>query len=197
MISGFGTVTDKWVDKSSVSTKQSETTKKSSSQQEKTDTIEIGQSDQYSVTYTKTAGKKTAAADIEALKAQAERATENLRTLVEKLLLQQSQKSGANGTEKTDLSGQDVTAQAQLSISDEGDYGVEAVSDRIVDFAVSICGNDTTKLEELKSAIDKGFAEAEKKFGGELPDICMKTYDAIMKKLDDWAGVCTDGEDLT
>jgi hypothetical protein len=37
--------------------------------------------------------------------------------------------------------------------------------------------------------VENGFQEALDAFGGRLPDISYDTYDAVMKKLDDWAGV--------
>ena len=73
-------------------------------------------------------------------------------------------------------------------ISEDGPFGVKAVSDRIVDFAIAVSGNDTSKLGELKAAIDKGFEKARDAFGGTLPDICNRTYDEAMRKLDEWAG---------
>ncbi len=77
-------------------------------------------------------------------------------------------------------------AKAQELISDEGYLGVEQTSDRIVQFALSIIGNDPDKLEEIKASISKGFQMAAKALGGTLPDISMKTYNAVMDKLNAW-----------
>lgn len=75
-------------------------------------------------------------------------------------------------------------AQAQADIAEDGYWGVEATSSRIVDFAVALCGDDKDKLEEMKAAFEKGFKEAEKTWGGELPDICQRTYDKVFEKFD-------------
>ena len=75
-------------------------------------------------------------------------------------------------------------AQAQADIAEDGYWGVEATSSRIVDFAVALCGDDKDKLEEMKVAFEKGFKEAEKTWGGELPDICQRTYDKVFEKFD-------------
>jgi len=147
-----------------------------------TDVVEIGSNSQASVVYSKADAKKADLVDIEALQQQVDNATENLRNIVQKLILQQGQKT----TSATSMYN-DAVEQANLAISEEGDYGVEAVSDRIVDFAIAVAGDDKTKLEELKAAIDKGFSEAGKTIGGELPDICNQTYNAIMEKLDNWS----------
>ena len=75
--------------------------------------------------------------------------------------------------------------EAQELIGPDGALGVEAVSQRIVDFAIAISGGDKSKLDTLKKAINQGFKEAEKILG-ELPDISKQTYDRIMEKLDNW-----------
>ncbi|MDB4444044.1 hypothetical protein N9174_01745 [bacterium] len=82
----------------------------------------------------------------------------------------------------------DLTPQkARELISEDGFLGVDRTSDRIVQFAISISGDDPAKLEEIKASIDKGFQMASKALGGTLPDISMKTYDAVMDKLNAWA----------
>ena len=78
-------------------------------------------------------------------------------------------------------------AEAQELISEEGYLGVEQTSDRIVQFALSLIGNDPDLLEEIKASINKGFEIAANALGGTLPEISMKTYDAVMDKLDTWA----------
>lgn len=83
---------------------------------------------------------------------------------------------------------------AQELISEEGYFGVEQTSQRIVDFAINAFGDDPTKLTQMKDAIDKGFKEAAEAFGGMLPEISHQTYAAIMDKLDDFAGAGNGGE---
>ena len=77
-------------------------------------------------------------------------------------------------------------AKAQELISEEGYLGVEQTSDRIVQFALSIIGNDPDKLEEIRASISKGFQLAAKALGGTLPYVSMKTYNAVMDKLNAW-----------
>ena len=72
-------------------------------------------------------------------------------------------------------------------VKDDGYFGVEQTSDRIVDFAVSIAGNDPARLDAIKQGVEQGFQEALDAFGGWLPEISYDTYDAVFKKLDDWA----------
>jgi|GEM_PF-1714905 len=82
----------------------------------------------------------------------------------------------------------DLTPEkARELISEDGYLGVEQTSDRIVQFALSLSDNDPSRLEEIKAGINKGFQMAANALGGTLPDISMKTYDAVMDKLNAWA----------
>ena len=56
----------------------------------KVDTVNLGTRQEESVTYANVTSKKLSASDIESLKAQADAATENLRKLVEELILKQN-----------------------------------------------------------------------------------------------------------
>lgn len=75
-------------------------------------------------------------------------------------------------------------AQAQADIAEDGYWGVNQTSDRIVDFAVALAGKDPEGLEKMREAFKKGYADAEKTWGGELPEISKKTFDAVMDKFD-------------
>lgn len=77
--------------------------------------------------------------------------------------------------------------EARKLISADGYWGVEQTSDRIVEMAVALGGNDPEKLAEIKSGIKKGFQMAAEALGGSLPEISMQTYDAVMEKLTAWA----------
>jgi hypothetical protein len=79
-------------------------------------------------------------------------------------------------------------AEAQALISEDGYWGVNQTSDRIFEFATAGAGGDPAKLEAIKAAIEKGFGMAAKSLGGSLPEISSKTFDAVMKKLEAWAG---------
>lgn len=129
---------------------------------------------------------------IERLKADAEARNAQLRSLVEKMFLEQG---------KTLLAGDNIyellrtgkvnvdheTAQkAQQEISEDGYYGVEQTSERLVSFAKALSGNDPEKAEMLMDAVKKGFEQATKAWGGELPDICKKTLDTTLEKLTKW-----------
>ncbi len=81
---------------------------------------------------------------------------------------------------------EDVRLEAQELISENGEFGIEKTSERILDFAKAISGDNPKKAAILRDAIDKGFKEAERMFGGELPQISKDTYARVMEKLDAW-----------
>ena len=130
---------------------------------------------------------------INKLKADAEARTAQLRSLVEKIMLGQGNAIGTaddmwsflrTGNFTVDA---ETKAQAQADIAEDGYWGVEQTSDRMIDFAKALSGGDPDKIEEMREAFQKGFKMAEEKWGGELPEISQKTYDATMEKFDAWA----------
>jgi hypothetical protein len=111
---------------------------------------------------------------------------ELLRSLVIKTLQEQQvplQISAGGGIDFNSM----TVEEAQTLIAEDGYFGVEQTSERIVDFAINGFGQDPTRLEEMINAIDKGFQDAQQAFGGTLPEISQQTYDAIMQKLDAFA----------
>ena len=76
-------------------------------------------------------------------------------------------------------------AQAQADIADDGYWGVSQTSQRILDFATALTGGDPDKIDAMQAAFKKGYEKAQKTWGGQLPDICQKTYDAVLKGFDD------------
>ena len=140
--------------------------------------------------------KKTYTPDtnlINKLKADAEARTQQLRTLVEQLMSKQATTYGNANDIWSFLRSGDFTvdaatkAQAQADIAEDGYWGVKQTSDRIVQFATALTGGDPDKIEEMREAFKKGYAQAEETWGGELPEISKQTYDAVMEKFDQLA----------
>ena len=77
--------------------------------------------------------------------------------------------------------------QAQKDIAEDGYWGVNQTSDRIIDFAKALTGGDPSKIEDMRDAFKKGYEQAEKTWGGKLPEISKQTYDAVMEKFDKMA----------
>ena len=79
-----------------------------------------------------------------------------------------------------------TAAQAQQEISEDGYWGVKQTSDRLVEMAKALSGGDSDKADAMIAAMEKGFKQATKAFGGNLPDITRQTVDAATQKLNDW-----------
>lgn len=84
--------------------------------------------------------------------------------------------------------------KAEEAISEDGYWGVKQTSDRIVEFAKALAGDDVSKADKLLKAFDKGYKEATKTWGKELPDISKKTYDEVHKKFDEWKAKASNPE---
>ncbi|MBZ7938550.1 hypothetical protein H2277_01900 [Campylobacter sp. W0014] len=70
-------------------------------------------------------------------------------------------------------------------VSEDGFFGVDNTANRIADFVINGAGNDVDKLKEGLDGIKKGFEQAEKMWGGKLPQISQDTMDAAIKKVTD------------
>ena len=136
------------------------------------------------------------------LKADAEARTAQLRSLVEKLMAGQGNAIGTADDMWAFLRKGDFTvdaatkAQAQADIAEDGYWGVTATSDRILDFAKALTGGDPSKIEEMREAFEKGFKQATETWGGELPEISQKTYEAVLSKFDAWAAEANGTADI-
>ncbi|SFR68942.1 hypothetical protein [Anaeromicropila populeti] len=86
----------------------------------------------------------------------------------------------------------EVVKQAQEDISEDGYWGVEKTSDRLVNFAIALSGGNPDKADEMIAAIQEGFSQAAGAWGEDLPELCQKTYDATMEKLDAWKNSVTE-----
>ena len=140
----------------------------------------------------KTTGTRSNAAIVAQLKADAEARTAQLQSLVEKMIAKQGQTLGkaddtwsflAKGNLKADP---ETIAQAKKDIAEDGYWGAEQTSERILSFAKALAGDDPDKAEELLNAFKKGYSQATKTWGGELPSLCSDTYDLVEKKFNDW-----------
>lgn len=129
---------------------------------------------------------------ISQLKADSDARAAQLQDIVQKMMQQQGTAIGQADSiwqflaEGKFTVSADVKAQAQADIADDGYWGVEKTSDRILDFAKALSGNDPKKADEMLNAFKKGFEQATKSWGKSLPDISKKTYDAVIQKFDAW-----------
>ena len=139
---------------------------------------------------------KNNAVDREAIIAQMKADTEARMAQMQDLVRKMMQGQG-NALAQTDdiwsfLASGDYTVteaaklQAQEDISENGYWGVEQTSQRILDFAKALSGGDVSKADLLLDAFKKGYEEATGAWGKELPDISKKTYEAVEEKFAAW-----------
>ncbi|MBQ9492423.1 MAG: hypothetical protein IJR54_01645 [Oscillibacter sp.] len=81
----------------------------------------------------------------------------------------------------------ETQAAAKEAIADGGYWSAEKTSERFIKYAKALTGGDPAKAEAMREAFRKGYKEAEKAWGGQLPELAQKTYDATMKLFDEWA----------
>ena len=79
-----------------------------------------------------------------------------------------------------DLSPQEATDL----VSENGFFGITQTSDRVSNFVFSFAGDDLEKLQKGRDGIVKGFDEANKMFGGNLPEISYKTQERTLALID-------------
>ena len=82
--------------------------------------------------------------------------------------------------------------QAQQMVSDEGFFGVQKTTDRIMGFAKALVGEGASEkqINQMRAAIQEGFDQVARMFGGfdNLPEVTRNTHAAIMKQFDEWLG---------
>ena len=148
-----------------------------SAETEKTDTVTAKQKNE---------------AIISRLKADAEARTQQLQQLVQQMISKQGNAYGqANDMWKFLASGNFTVdartkAQAQADIAEDGYWGVKQTSERIFDFAKALSGGDMDKMKEMQAAFEKGFKQATKTWGKELPQISQDTRSAVNKLFEDF-----------
>lgn len=145
--------------------------------------------------------KQKKEAIISKLKAETEARTQQLQQLVQQMISKQGNAYGqANDMWKFLASGNftvdaQTKAQAQADIAEDGYWGVKQTSERIFDFAKALSGGDMDKMKEMQEAFEKGFKQATKTWGKELPQISQDTHDAVNKLFEDYyAGDQKDAE---
>jgi hypothetical protein len=75
--------------------------------------------------------------------------------------------------------------EAQALISDEGFYGVPKTAERMAQFVIQGAGEDEGLLQAGRAGILKGFEEAQKLWGGELPEIAQRSLEEALKQIDE------------
>jgi hypothetical protein len=92
-------------------------------------------------------------------------------------------KKFANGEFKVDEA---TRKQAEEDISEDGYWGVKQTSQRLFDFASALAGDDVDKMKEMQAAVEKGYKQATKAWGKDLPSISSDTLSATNKLFEEY-----------
>lgn len=169
--------------------------------------------DEEAVVFEKSDDKKNASTNqiynkdavVAKLKADQQSRLDSLQSLVSKLLNKQGSTFDlANGTglaakfrEAAKNADPSTIKAAQDSISEDGYWGVNQTSDRLVSMAIALSGGDTEKADEMMAAIEKGYKQATNAWGEKLPQICQDTMEATRQKMNDWKNGVTTAADYS
>ena len=136
-------------------------------------------------TYSASATRATYTPDTETIERLKSENEQRMANLVKQMLGQQiDEYQMGNSLSTGDFTADEETVkQAQADIADDGYWGVEQTSDRFVQYATALTGGDPDKLDSMIEAFEKGYAEAEKAWGGELPELSQRTREATLKKF--------------
>ena len=134
------------------------------------------------------------AAIVSQMKADVDQRQKQMLDLVQKTLSGQIGtygKANENDIWKTLASGNFMVdaatkAQAQKDISEDGYWGVKQTSQRLFDFASALAGDDVEQMKKMQAAMEKGFKQATKAWGRDLPSISRDTLDAANKLFDEY-----------
>lgn len=190
-VNGISNVTQTY-DSASTTKAQSSTSQKTeeTKQNNAENTVAVYDKSEQTVDKKKIYTKDTVS--IDKLMAEVEKRSQALRDLVEKMMLKQ----GQTFTDSTDIYAKlregslqvdpETQAQAKKDIAEDGYWGVNQTSDRMLSFAKALTGGDTSKADEMIEAVKKGYEAAEKAWGDDLPEISKKTMEATISKLEAW-----------
>lgn len=87
---------------------------------------------------------------------------------------------GYEGKPITELSPEEATEL----IGEEGFFGIDKTSQRVADFVFNFAGDNIDILEKGREGIVQGFEDAQKMWGGELPEISYKTQAKTLELID-------------
>lgn len=124
--------------------------------------------------------------DVETVNRLREECETRMADLVKKMLGQQIG-NGENIWEKLRTGDftvvEETIKQAQADIAEDGYWGVEQTSDRFIQYATALTGGDPDKLDMMINAFEQGYKEAEKTWGGTLPELTQRTREATLQKF--------------
>ncbi len=81
----------------------------------------------------------------------------------------------------------EAIAKAQEDVAPGGYWSAESTSDRFLEFAIALSGDDPSKANMLLDAVKEGYKLAEEIWGGgELPELSQNTLQMTIDKFEAW-----------
>lgn len=74
--------------------------------------------------------------------------------------------------------------EAKGLIAEDGFFGVAKTSERLADFVLQGAGGDLERLQKGREGILRGYEQAEKLWGGKLPEISQETLQKTLERID-------------
>lgn len=74
--------------------------------------------------------------------------------------------------------------EAKALVAEDGFFGVDQTSQRLADFVLAGGGDDVSRLQQGREGIIRGYEQAEKLWGGELPEISKTTLNKALESID-------------
>ena len=74
--------------------------------------------------------------------------------------------------------------EAEALVAEDGFFGIAKTAERIADFVLEGARGEESLLRAGREGILRGFKEAERLWGGKLPEISYKTIDKAVKMID-------------
>lgn len=97
--------------------------------------------------------------------------------------------SGGLSLENIGYEGKPITEltsdEAKELISEDGFFGVNQTSQRVADFIFAFSNDNLELLQKGREGVVQGFQEAEKLFGGNLPEISYQTQERTLALIDE------------
>jgi len=110
---------------------------------------------------------------------------DSFRRMIESLFNQQAERNNTVWNPFAEVT-PEMRAEAERMIEDGGYFSVEETAARMLEFAVALTGGDPARAESMRDAVLAGFREAERMWGGNLPQISHDTLEATMAGFDEW-----------
>jgi len=85
-----------------------------------------------------------------------------------------------NGRPLTEITPEEATEL----VSEDGYFGVKQTAQRLADFVINGGGDDLQRIQAGREGIMRGFNEAEKIWGGKLPEISYQTMEKALSMID-------------